>query len=171
MKPTQAKEKPEKLYSYKEAAGFLDVSERRVFDYVKQSNGLIQPITEKRTGQDGKTRNVSVLRESDLKKIQDAKEQLKKARRGEINPDTSQALTITKKAALVPVLAELPETKPKVDIKDKLFLSLSDAVAFSGLPESFLLELIHDKKVKAIKRHKWLIWREDLEQLPKRLFK
>jgi hypothetical protein len=46
-----------------------------------------------------------------------------------------------------------------------LFLDLKAAVTYSGLPETYLRELIAEKKLKAMKRGSYYVSRFALEQL------
>ena len=55
-------------------------------------------------------------------------------------------------------------TVPAVRLKEKLWLSLSEAKAYSGLSRSDLLVLAHDGRVKARKSGGWKFLRKSLEE-------
>lgn len=53
--------------------------------------------------------------------------------------------------------------KPQVEIKDKLWLSLDEAVAYSGLARRDLIQMCREGKVVARKSGGWKILRKSLE--------
>ena len=52
-----------------------------------------------------------------------------------------------------------------VPLRDKLFLSVKEAVRFSGLPESTIRRLLRSGKLPGVKTGGWRIRRGDLEEL------
>ena len=78
--------------------------------------------------------------------------------------------------ALIPPRVELPSflqsllSGPDVPLKDKLFLTVKEAVRFSGLPESTIRRLLRSGKLPGIKLGGWRIRRADLEELGCRQF-
>ena len=64
---------------------------------------------------------------------------------------------------LVEAIRSATPTAPPIE--RKLFLTLAEAAAYSGLPKSYLHGLIGEGKLKAIKAGGWRIRRSDLEQI------
>lgn len=63
-----------------------------------------------------------------------------------------------------------PSRDPQVPIADKLTLNLAGAAALAGLSRSYLVEAIHEGKLKAAKRGRgWNIKRADLDAFIKKL--
>ena len=54
---------------------------------------------------------------------------------------------------------------PDVPLRDKLFLTVKEAVRFSGLPESTIRRLLRSGKLPGFKAGGWRIRRVDLEEL------
>lgn len=55
---------------------------------------------------------------------------------------------------------------PRVALKEKLYLTIDEAVEYSGLPTSYLHKLIREMRLDAIKADRWLrISRKSLERL------
>jgi hypothetical protein len=61
-------------------------------------------------------------------------------------------------------LATIPSVL-SVPLEKKLYLSLPEAVAYSGLPRVFLEEKIERKELRSLFRGKYIISRKDLEEL------
>ena len=56
-------------------------------------------------------------------------------------------------------------TGADVPLRDKLFLTVKEAVRFSGLPESTIRRLLRSGKLPGFKAGAWRIRRADLEEL------
>ncbi len=54
---------------------------------------------------------------------------------------------------------------PPLRLSEKLFLTLKEAAAYSGMPKTWLLKNIKSGELKAIKAAGWKIRRSDLEEL------
>ena len=67
----------------------------------------------------------------------------------------------TKKAATKRQRREVADTP----IEKKIFLSVDEAVSYSGLPRPLVRELCRQGQVYAVKRGRWYISRKSLEQL------
>jgi Helix-turn-helix domain len=78
-------------------------------------------------------------------------------------PSEGKALTVrsvSRSALEVVALLRAAQAAPPVP----LFLDLKSAASYSGLPQSYLRELIHGKKLKAVNRGGWRISRLALER-------
>ena len=91
-----------------------------------------------------------------------------------------QAVAPVTASSLVPIaigerlITALEQLQPNghvtISLGDKLTLSLKEASLLAGLSRSFLLDAIHDKKLKAAKRGRgWNIKRADLDLYVKKL--
>lgn len=161
MKTAKAKTN-DKQYTRDEAAEHLGISLRQLAKYISQE--LIQTETAKRPGKDGVVREMVLIRQSELDKIPEIKKEFE-ARKRKGN-STALAIREPQTAALAPVTNQqttIQQTALIVPLHKKLWLTLEEAKAYSGLPESILLEAARTVEGIAIKHGRWLFHRERLE--------
>jgi hypothetical protein len=150
----------------RDAAKYLNVSERAINRYT--SKGRL-PVTYRERKQGSKE---GVYDVADLKRLKQEMNAPPVPR--VIAPRESKALTrrdatdngLTSSAvsALVRIAESAMNTAPAVPLRDKLTLTLDDAMEFcSGYSRGYLLEAIRAGKLKAIKRRGWVIKRADLD--------
>ncbi len=79
----------------------------------------------------------------------------------------SKALTrATPPAALLDAISVLAsQSATSVRLAERVFLSVPEAAAFTGLPKSYLYKQVRSGELKALKLGGWKIRRRDLEQL------
>ena len=143
-------------FTKSQAAGLLQVSEKTVERLARK--GEIRRETRKRPG----VRPSPVYSPEDLDRV-------KAAQVPQVVVMPPQA-----EAGGVPALAsrlDLPSflqslvTGADVPLRDKLFLTVKEAVRFSGLPESTIRRLLRSGKLPGFKAGGWRIRRVDLEEL------
>ena len=143
-------------FTKSQAAAFLQVSEKTIERLARKDE--IHRETRKRPG----VRPSPVYSPEDLDRLK--------------NAQTPQVAVLPPQAetggvpALVPRV-ELPSflqsllSGADVPLRDKLFLSVKEAVRFSGLPESTIRRLLRSGKLPGVKAGGWRIRRGDLEEL------
>ena len=62
-------------------------------------------------------------------------------------------------------ITAIAEITKSLRISEKLYLSVEEAAKYSGLPKSYLVAAIHDKRLAAVKAGRWCINRKSLEAL------
>ena len=143
-------------FTKSQAAAFLQVSEKTIERLARKS--AIRRETRKRPG----VRPSPVYSPEDLDRV-------KAAQVPQVVVMPPQA-----EAGGVPALAsrlDLPSflqslvTGADVPLRDKLFLTVKEAVRFSGLPESTIRRLLRSGKLPGFKAGGWRIRRVDLEEL------
>src|SRR5437016_6016162 len=78
-------------------------------------------------------------------------------------PDIFQSL----ETAFLAFLASKSRPETEVPLDRRVFLTVNEAAAFTGLPLSYLRKLIADGTIKAVKAGKtWRVPRAELEELP-----
>jgi hypothetical protein len=171
----------EKIYLIDDAAKYVGMS-RRTFERLNLSYQ-----EEYREAKDGKKRKVRVYNQSELDRV--------KAGREKTSFKPSLVMTTDdRQAAQVVAVSDLPafagfiidafqkenqklliagndeENKKPVDVsalKDKLILNFTQALAYSGLPETDLRDALINKKIKAKKTSEkgiWKIYRISLDE-------
>ena len=144
-------------FTKSQAAAFLQVSEKTVERMAHK--GEIRRETRKRPG----VRPSPVYSPEDLDRVKAA--QIPQVA---VMPPQAEAGGVP---ALVAPRMDLPSllqsfvTGPDVPLKDKLFLTVKEAVRFSGLPESTIRSLLRSGKLPGFKAGGWRIRRADLEEL------
>jgi excisionase family DNA binding protein len=61
--------------------------------------------------------------------------------------------------------ATAPASTPKVSLSQKAYLTLDEAVEYSGLTKSYLLMLIRQSRLLAVKTGGWRVSRRSVESL------
>ena len=149
-------------FTKSQAAAFLQVSEKTIERLARK--GEIHRETRKRPG----IRPSPVYSPEDLDRVKNAQ-----TPQVAVLPPQAEAGGVP---ALIPPRVELPSflqsllSGPDVPLKDKLFLTVKEAVQFSGLPESTIRRLLRSGKLPGIKLGGWRIRRADLEELGCRQF-
>jgi excisionase family DNA binding protein len=160
-----------------DAAKFLDISEKTLERLVK--NGEISSKLEK-----GKTRDVVVFDDDELKTFKEKRES-SKHRPAFSSSDDSLAQN---SLSLIPTKADnldrqnqtlefldvlrnaLTSQKPVVPIADKILLTVNDCRLLTGLSEQSLRDAIHDGKLNArIIGRGYKVKRKDLDEFIKQL--
>ncbi len=179
--------KMSKIYLIEEAAEYVGVS-RRSFERMNVSSR-----EEFREAKDGKKRKVRVYDESELNRVKAVRETPshtpaiitptddKNASQVVTRSDLqdfgrllADAINQGNQKLLAPMVEE--SKKKQIDIstfKDKLILNLSQALAYSGLPEDELKSALKDKKILAKKTSEngtWKINRNSLDEFCKSYF-
>ena len=140
-----------------QAAAFLQVSEKTIERLARK--GEIRRETRKRPG----VRPSPVYCPEDLDRVKNAQ-----TPQVAVLPPQAEAGGVP---ALIPPRVELPSflqsllSGADVPLRDKLFLSVKEAVRFSGLPESTIRRLLRSGKLPGVKTGGWRIRRGDLEEL------
>ena len=143
-------------FTKSQAATFLQVSEKTIERLARK--GEIHRETRKRPG----IRASPVYSPEDLDRVKNAQ-----TPQVAVLPPQAEAGGVT---ALVPRV-ELPSflqsllSGADVPLRDKLFLSVKEAVRFSGLPESTIRRLLRSGSLPGVKTGGWRIRRVDLEKL------
>ena len=149
-------------FTKSQAAAFLQVSEKTIERLARK--GEIHRETRKRPG----VRPSPVYSPEDLDRVKNAQ-----TPQVAVLPPQAEAGGVP---ALVPPRVDLPSflqsllSGADVPLRDKLFLSVKEAVRFSGLPESIIRRLLRSGKLPGIKVGGWRIRRADLEELGCRQF-
>ena len=144
-------------FTKSQAAAFLQVSEKTIERLARK--GEIRRETRKRPG----VRPSPVYSPEDLDRVKNAQ-----TPQVAVLPPQAEAGGVP---ALVPPRVDLPSflqsllSGADVPLRDKLFLSVKEAVRFSGLPESTIRRLLRSGKLPGVKTGGWRIKRSDLEQL------
>jgi hypothetical protein len=176
----------EKTYLIDDAAKYVGMS-RRTFERLNLSYQ-----EEYREAKDGKKRKVRIFNESELDRI--------KAEREKTSFKPSLVMTTDAQNAQVVAVSDLQafagfivdafqeknqkllnaasedENKKPVDVsafKDKLILNFTQALAYSGLPETDLRNALTNEKIKAKKTSEkgiWKIYRISLDEFCKSYF-
>ena len=148
-------------FTKSQAAAFLQVSEKTIERLARK--GEIRRETRKRPG----VRPSPVYSPEDLDRVKNAQ-----TPQVAVLPPQAEAVGVP---ALVPRV-DLPSflksllSGADVPLRDKLFLTVKEAVRFSGLPESTIRRLLRSGKLPGIKTGGWRIRRADLEELGCRQF-
>ena len=143
-------------FTKSQAAAFLQVSEKTIERLARK--GEIRRETRKRPG----VRPSPVYSPEDLDRVKAAQ-----VPQVVVMPPQAEAGGVP---ALAPRL-DLPSflqslvTGADVPLRDKLFLTVKEAVRFSGLPESTIRRLLRSGKLPGFKAGGWRIRRVDLEEL------
>ena len=149
-------------FTKSQAAAFLQVSEKTIERLARK--GEIHRETRKRPG----VRPSPVYSPEDLGRVKNAQ-----TPQVAVLPPQAEAGGVP---ALIPPRVELPSflqsllSGADVPLRDKLFLTVKEAVRFSGLPESTIRRLLRSGKLPGIKAGGWRIRRADLEELGCRQF-
>ena len=144
-------------FTKSQAAAVLQVSEKTVERMARK--GEIRRETRKRPG----LRPLPVYSPEDLERVKAAQ-----VPQVAVLPPQAEAGGVP---ALAPRALELPSflqslvNGADVPLRDKLFLSVKEAVRFSGLPESTIRRLLRGGKLPGVKAGGWRIRRVDLEEL------
>ena len=144
-------------FTKSQAAGLLQVSEKTVERLARK--GEIRRETRKRPG----VRPSPVYSPEDLDRVKAAQ-----VPQVVVMPPQAEAGGVP---ALAPRALELPSflqslvSGADVPLRDKLFLTVKEAVRFSGLPESTIRRLLRSGKLPGFKAGGWRIRRVDLEEL------
>jgi excisionase family DNA binding protein len=159
----------------KEAAEFLDRTERAVERYVAQ--GKLSSRKEWRDFKDGRRRRVSIFEELELEQLKREMEAPKtRPKLVPPQPEQSEELMFvggkTKYTlpALEFALAELFKSRGKsgeVSLTEKLLLTYDEATKVSGIPRVFLEAAVSDGRLRAVKdvdRRGIRIKRDDLNE-------
>ena len=148
-------------FTKSQAAALLQVSEKTVERLARK--GEIRRETRKRPG----VRPSPVYSPEDLERVKAAQ-----VPQVVVMPRQAEAGGVP---ALIPRV-DLPSflqslvSGADVPLRDKLFLTVKEAVRFSGLPESTIRRLLRSGKLPGIKAGGWRIRRADLEELGCRQF-
>jgi len=173
----------------KEAAEFLDVSEKTVERY--KSSGKLSARLTRIVGTDGKSRQVLDFRDTELQRLKQelsgeiifpvvtdrhgqTKTQTDTDRQTQIdkvNAENRESLMLgqTQTVSIISTIFERLETvfdkqMQSSDRAQKLMLSIDEASAVSGLPKSYIRRSIKDRILKAkIIGRSWKIKRTDLD--------
>ena len=143
-------------FTKSQAAALLQVSEKTVERLARK--GEIRRETRKRPG----VRPSPVYSPEDLERVKAAQ-----VPQVVVMPPQAEAGGVP---ALIPRV-DLPSflqslvSGADVPLRDKLFLTVKEAVRFSGLPESTIRRLLRSGKLPGIKAGGWRIRRVDLEEL------
>ena len=149
-------------FTKSQAASFLQVSEKTIERLARK--GEIHRETRKRPG----VRASPVYSPEDLDRVKNAQ-----TPQVAVLPPQAEAGGVP---ALIPPRVQLPSflqsllSGADVPLRDKLFLTVKEAVRFSGLPESTIRRLLRSGKLPGIKVGGWRIRRADLEELGCRQF-
>ena len=149
-------------FTKSQAAAFLQVSEKTIERLARK--GEIRRETRKRPG----VRPSPVYSPEDLDRVKNAQ-----TPQVAVLPPQAEAGGVP---ALIPPRVQLPSflqsllSGADVPLRDKLFLTVKEAVRFSGLPESTIRRLLRSGKLPGIKVGGWRIRRADLEELGCRQF-
>ena len=143
-------------FTKSQAAAFLQVSEKTVERLA--SKGEIRRETRKRPG----VRPSPVYSPEDLDRVKAAQ-----VPQVAVLPPQAEAGCVPALAPRVDLPAFLQSlvAGPDVPLRDKLFLTVKEAVRFSGLPESTIRRLLRTGKLPGFKAGGWRIRRVDLEEL------
>ena len=143
-------------FTKSQAAALLQVSEKTVERLARK--GEIRRETRKRPG----VRPSPVYSPEDLDRVKNAQ-----VPQVVVMPPQAEAGGVP---ALIPRV-DLPSflqslvSGADVPLRDKLFLTVKEAVRFSGLPESTIRRLLTSGKLPGVKAGGWRIRRVDLEEL------
>lgn len=147
----------------KEAADTLNIGEKTIERYV--AKGKIQQSWRKVEGR----RPIAVYNPTDIEKL---KPEHFRAEFVEIEPETKAVakaapppLAARNGAEMFQFLAAAMGSAQTVALKEKLFLTVEEAAAYSGLPQAYLRRLIAEEKLAVIRSGKSFIRRKDLETL------
>lgn len=149
-------------YNLKEAADYAKTTVRTIQRWIQEG---LPAIYRKESGSDNKTREMAFIKRSDLDKAIKARELYKSNRK------KSNALVRRQNVGIMPIQQVAPEVASEVAIKDKLALTIPEAVAISGLHEIVIREGIESGELKAIKRGSWRISRAGLDEFVRKIFK
>ena len=143
-------------FTKSQAAAFLQVSEKTVERLARK--GEIRRETRKRPG----VRPSPVYSPEDLDRVKTAQ-----VPQVVVMPPQAEAGGVNALAPRVdlPSFLQSLVTGADVPLRDKLFLTVKEAVRFSGLPESTIRRLLRSGKLPGFKAGGWRIRRVDLEEL------
>ena len=145
-----------------EAAAILECSEKTIERHATQ--GRIQKLMRPNPGR----RKTPVFNASDIERIRAETAQVEAfpvpAGRASLLP-LEQPGNAPALAALIGHFAEHMAAPPAVPVKDKMFLTLREASAYTGLTRASLRRRIEDETLKAFKDGGWKIRRSDLNSL------
>ena len=143
-------------FTKSQAAAVLQVSEKTVERLARK--GEIRRETRKRTG----VRPSPVYCPEDLERVKAAQ-----VPQVAVLPPQAEAGGVPALAPRVDLPSFLQSLLSGADVplRDKLFLTVKEAVRFSGLPESTIRRLLRSGKLPGVKAGGWRIRRVDLEEL------
>jgi excisionase family DNA binding protein len=162
-----------------DAAKILDKSERAVERYSK-ADGDKPPLLSV-TYEKGTTRDVPMYDEEEVRELAERLRNPQTAARGVIiSPEGQQTAMATRTDnadKFVAIIEHLVATSrdnstatAQATIGEKIMLTLADASALTNLSKGFLVEAVHEKKLKAKKLGRgWKIKRTDLDAYIKKL--
>ena len=147
-------------FTKSQAAAFLQVSEKTIERLARK--GEIHRETRKRPG----VRPSPVYSPEDLDRVKNAQ-----TPQVAVLPPQAEAGVFPHSFPAWTFLPSLNRSSgADVPLRDKLFLTVKEAVRFSGLPESTIRRLLRSGKLPGIKTGGWRIRRADLEELGCRQF-
>jgi excisionase family DNA binding protein len=153
----------------KEAADYLEVSERAIERYT--AKGKLNVTYEK-----GRTGTVAIYDDKELAKLKTEMENPPAPERTRSADSSDKLVRVTASGlslaqAIGQAIGEhIPKQNGHVPVESKLTLTLKEAASLSGLSRSWLVEAIHNKKLKAAKRGRgWNIKRDDLDTYVEKL--
>ena len=143
-------------FTKSQAAALLQVSEKTIERLARK--GEIHRETRKRPG----VRPSPVYSPEDLDRVKTAQ-----VPQVVVMPPQAEAGGVPALAPRVdlPSFLQSLVTGADVPLRDKLFLTVKEAVRFSGLPESTIRRLLRSGKLPGFKAGGWRIRRVDLEEL------
>ena len=143
-----------------QAAAFLTISEKTIERLCAKRE--LRRESRKRSG----VRPLVVYHPDDLQRIKDSQ-----TPRVEImaQADPQPQSALVPRADLLPSLLQnlFPSDPP---LRDKLYLTVTEAASFAGLPKNTIRRLIRSAALPAVKAGGWRIRRSDLESLESRHF-
>ena len=140
-----------------QAASVLQVSEKTIERLARK--GEIRRETRKRTG----ARSLPVYSPEDLERVK--AEQIPQVAVLPPQAEAGEVPAVVPRVDLPSFLQALIPGTGDVPVKDKLFLTVKEAVRYSGLPESTIRRLLRGGKLPAIKAGGWRIPRQALEEM------
>ena len=147
----------------RDAARILNVAEKTIERLAKR--GDIQQATRKRPG----AASVVVFHPGDIEKVRQEQEAAAKPGAFLVPAEKGGSVELTQQSRVSPLdqlVTLLQRPASSVALTDKLYLTLKEAAALSGLPVSYIQAAMKEGKITAIKTGAgWRIKRETLMSL------